>query len=531
MPEKNRKDSDEAIVLRLYADADGRWPRRLRWLLPTLLGIFCLIYGFFFALTAPFLIVPMLAPLAILALLIIWALPYAVNPPTRTMAALFGCFFVASIVWPNYIAIALPGLPWITMLRLFGTPMAILLLVSVSTSSHFRQTMNQVLGSSPYVWMLLCLFVAMEFLTLPFSKDVSASLNRVIVFQTYWTAIFFVSCYVFIKPGRAERWAIALCLMAVALGILALFEFADKKILWAGHIPGFLKVEDSDRYLKPAMRAATRIYRVKATFGNPLNFAEFLALTMPFMIHFIMGRYRVLVRVAAAVSAVFLVYVILLTDSRLGIVGVFISVTLYLLLWALILVRRTRGNLIAGGIVFAYPALFIAAVAATFVVRPLRVKVWGGGAQAASNASRDAQITSGIPKILANPIGHGSGQAGGLAGTTSVSGQVSIDNYYLVIALEYGLLGFFAYFGMIIAAVYYASTSALFRDAKGDRDRALLVPLAISLVAFFVIKSVFSQQDNHSLLFMMLGLVVALNYRSKVAALASGLATPPGKTA
>ena len=44
------------------------------------LAFFCLLYGFFFALTAPYLIVPMMTPLAVLALLVIWALP---SPPHR----------------------------------------------------------------------------------------------------------------------------------------------------------------------------------------------------------------------------------------------------------------------------------------------------------------------------------------------------------------------------------------------------------------------------------------------------------------
>ena len=43
----------------------------------------------------------------------------------------------------------------------------------------------------------------------------------------------------------------------------------------------------------------------------------------------------------------------------------------------------------------------------------------------------------------------------------------------------------------------------------------MLIPLSAALSAFLMIKSVFSQQDSHSLVYMMLGMIAALVYRSK----------------
>jgi len=40
-----------------------------------------------------------------------------------------------------------------------------------------------------------------------------------------------------------------------------------------------------------------------------------------------------------------------------------------------------------------------------------------------------------------------------------------------------------------------------------------MIPAGIALVNFFVIKSVFAQSDNHAIVFMILGMVVALLWR------------------
>ena len=48
-----------------------------------------------------------------------------------------------------------------------------------------------------------------------------------------------------------------------------------------------------------------------------------------------------------------------------------------------------------------------------------------------------------------------------------------------------------------------------------DRDVAFLAPIAIALINFVAIKAIFSQQDNHPLVFMMLGMAGALIYRSR----------------
>lgn len=68
-------------ILKPFAQPKRRWymPGR-SWFLVPLLLLFCLIYGFAFAVLVPFIVVPFAIPPMILLLLIIWAMPDAAAP-------------------------------------------------------------------------------------------------------------------------------------------------------------------------------------------------------------------------------------------------------------------------------------------------------------------------------------------------------------------------------------------------------------------------------------------------------------------
>jgi hypothetical protein len=60
--------------------------------------------------------------------------------------------------------------------------------------------------------------------------------------------------------------------------------------------------------------------------------------------------------------------------------------------------------------------------------------------------------------------------------------------------------------------IYYADRYGL-KSVQLSKEYTMLIPLAIALFNFFVIKIVFSQQDNHAIVFMYLGMIVAFGSR------------------
>jgi hypothetical protein len=519
------------IVLRPYIDLHSRWRLAARFLVPLGVGVFCVVYGFFFAITAPYLIVPLAVPIAVLGLLAIWALPETNVVPTKGMELMFSALIIGLILWPNYLALTLPGLPWITMVRLTGFPMAFLLLISLSASPAFREQIYTTTNATPFILRLFLIFTANEFISLPFSHNLADSINKVIIEQLNWTGVFLVSVYIFRKPGRIERYIFMMLALALPIIFLSILEAEEQHVLWSGNVPSFLRVEDPSAQLalSSTVRGATGQYRTKATFSTPLGLSEYMALMTPFALHWAVGRYNIILRLLGLALVPTLYFIVRLTDARLGVAGYLVSLLVYLLFWSLVRWRRRMGDILTAAIVYAYPSVFLAAVAATMFIHKIHVIVFGGGAQAASNEARSNQFRMAFPALLRNPIGHGAGQSGVAMGY-GAGEFIAIDSYYISVALDYGVLGVALYVAIFAIVIGSAVTTILRAPPTDDREAGLLIPLTTCLSAFLVIRGVFEQPDIHPMIFMMMGMVIALIARAKANA-APAPAEAPGRPA
>jgi hypothetical protein len=493
-----------------------------------LFGLGLLVYSMLFTLIGRFMVLQFLAPLMIMILFIIWMLPEARQVPTRWLGRLGVAFIIALLCWPDYLAFALPGLPWLTAIRIVTVPLALVMLLCLSGSRAFRADMKELMTGLPVVWQGVVAFAVIALISIVFSRDIGLSVNKFVVAQLTWTLPFFVAIYVFRQPNRATQFGYFLWAIVLFVCLIGFQEWRHSVVPWAGHIPSFLKIEDENvqRILSGSSRAATGIYRVQSKFTTPLGFAEFLALSAPFILHIMMRSKNVLIVVAAALTLVLQFWCIRLTDSRLGVVGFFMTFLLYMLVWGGLRWYRDRDSLFGPAVVIAYPITLGAFFAATLFVGRLNAMVWGTGAQQFSTESRKVQVAMGLPKIFKAPWGNGIGRGAEELGFTNLAGILTIDTYYLLVALEFGILGFIIYFGMIIAAIM-GGGKQLIRVRAADADGAMLAPFLIALTNFLVIKSIFSQQENHPLAFVMMGAVVVLAWRVKQQRDSSHILLPP----
>jgi hypothetical protein len=513
---------EPATTPQFIAEPYERDPRagreRLRGLLvlATVSG-FCLFYGFAFALLAPALLLPLVVPLPVLAMVAIWALPEIRAVPTRTLTALTFAFFVGLVMWPNYLALALPGLPWITMVRITGFPLVLTLLICVSVSSAFRARLAASLNAEPLIWKGLVCFVALQFVSIGLSDSIGFSIDRFVVAQVSWTAIFFVSAYLFLVPGRAERMFMMLWAMVIPVGIIGVFEWRDQHVLWAGHIPSFLQIDDPSvqQTLTPKYRVGAEGYRTHSTFNTSLGLGEYLALTLPFIIHVAASNYKWALRSAAVATIPFLMFIVYISGSRLSVVGCMMSFLLYAIAWSLMYWRSNRQSILAPAFVLAVPPGLVTALTLVLFWGRLHDAAFGGnGGTASSTAARQQQLALAIPKFLAHPWGYGIGNGAKTVGFTIQNGVMTLDSYYITIAIEYGAIGFLLYYGWIALCVFRAAKNTSLTIGK-ERELTLLIPLAIALTNFFVIKAVFSAEDNHAIIFMFIGMITALIARAK----------------
>jgi uncharacterized membrane protein len=488
--------------------------------------LFCFIYGFAFALLAPYLVIPLLIPIVFLGALTIWALPETDKAPTGVLEFLFFSVFIALVMWPNYLAIAIPGLPWITVSRLTAFPLLFALLISLSVSANFRSTIAAAFSTTPVLWRLVLAFVLLQAVSIGLSANKSDSVDKFINAQIGWTTVFVAGCYVFTKNGRTERFVGILCAMAIVLCLIGVWENHLGRLVWAGHIPSFLKVNDDtvNRILTGASRSDAGPHRVQATFSTSLGLSEHMALITPFLFYFIANRYPPVVRIGAALAIPLVVFIVIVTQARVGAVGLTLDCLAYPIVLAVLQWRKTPNSLASSSAIYLSPLFCLIALVIAYIVPGIRYRVLGSGASEYSTQTRIDQMHMGIPKIISHPWGFGIGQGAAALGYTNLAGVLTIDSGTLRITLEYGVLGLVIYYGIFISAMYYAGREIV-SSPNAERETGLLVPIGISLFVYIFIRSAFAQEDNLSLMFMLMGMLAALIYRHRNA-LSSSRITP-----
>ncbi len=177
-------------------------------------------------------------------------------------------------------------------------------------------------------------------------------------------------------------------------------------------------------------------------------------------------------------------------------------------MWLLRKIRFNQNSLL--------PALAILLAGAFFVVLVFLIIFWGrlhnmvlgSPAEAGSDNGRVAQWALAIPRVLASPIvGYGPGNSTAIVGWSSPGGEFSLDSYAISLLTEVGIPGFVFFFGMIVTGVVFGAWQYI---TKPTREAAIAGPLASSLVAFGFYRFYLSQRENHTLFFILIGLITWL---------------------
>ena len=472
---------------------------------------FCFLYGAAFGLAGQYLIMQFVFPLAVLALLVIWALPEARRMPLKTGERLFLLYLLAPKVWPQYLALSVLRLPLVNIERLVGGPLALIFLLSLSTSQAFRRTIAATLAADRWIALGVAAFFGLCVASIFYSKAPIESFNAVLNAALIWFMPFFLGCYFFRTPGRVRLWVYLFMATAVFVAIIGIVEAHVGHVLWRGHIPKFLEVNDPSVQLSLAgtVRLYGAGYRTESTLGNALVTSEFMSLALPFCLHYAATARTLLIRATAILACICLVDATYETHSRSGMLSLLITSLLYLFYWSYRRWRSSRSSLIAPAVLLAYPALALMSVASVFFVGRVRHLVLGSGAETSSNDARVQQWQMGIPHLLHRPWGWGLNMAGGVVDYHSPGGLLTIDSYVLSLLIDVGVVGLGIFFALFLWGIYRFGRAAFVAPQEAE-ELSLLAPIAIALINFLVTKTVLSEQMNHGLPFMMLaaGLVL-----------------------
>lgn len=479
------------------------------------------ILGFFFAVLPDQSKAMLTIPLFVMAGLIVWLLPETGKPPTAFLTKMFFGYFIALLLWPYYLAIQLPGAPLIEIRRAFLFLGILAMLVSLSVSTKFIREMKEIMAAAPTFFKILFGLIIAQTLSVVGAEDMPGAFSAYMRIQLACSVMLFMAIFVLSKPGRVAYFANMIRVVAVALGIIAVLEYENQGILWANHIPSFLRVDDPamTNLLDSAFRAGD--YRVVGTFSVPLCYAEFMALTLPFFLHYILfGKNRLYKFILLGCDAL-VITAILLTQARVGIVGIMVTHGIYGFIWSIRFWRTNKDSLFGPALALTYPVgLVFFALAMTFIGR-LRGMWMGGATEGASTLGRLAQAEK-FPEVFVHrPLfGYGPSQGAKALNFRNPAGELSIDSGLLNIPLSYGAIGAALYFGMFIYMLIMGMKLAF--NAR-DEEISHAMPAAVAVAFWLVSRIVLAQDDNSSFMYMMLATLVALSYQQKkYAAVESG---------
>lgn len=454
-----------------------------------------------------------LVPILLLAALALWLLPSVDSIDYAQIAGFVFWYAAFHAMWPSYIAVDVPGLPWITPMRfaLFG--MAALFAYAYSVSNDVRASIRTITATTPVIKWSFWIFWACTTVAIIFSSAKSETLTKYFNNQIYWTAMFLIAALLAYDHKNIRKINNIVKVMvfgAIVTSILAILEFRAERVIWLDYLPSFLKPNYDlfDKLEVSSARTGTDAYRVTGHLGNPLYYAEWLAIILPFHIDLLVRAPGFARKSALFLGLIVVVVAIYLTGSRSGMVGLLLSPVLYVLLATLRWRQRKPSSLGAAAVLYAYPMMMALLAALVVFWRRLHVLVIGGGQHQPSTEARNVQWNMGMPKIISHPFGHGAGQSGSVLGFYNPGhDNFTVDSYYLTLLLEYGFIGFFAF---MIFFMSCAAHSARFYFRTEDEDQRLLLPIAVAIFNFIIIKAVASTESSMPIVIMMAGFAVGM---------------------
>lgn len=422
----------------------------------------------------------------------------AVNDSPVLMRILLA-LLAAYILWPSYGEWKLSGVPNLAPPRLLK-----LLLIGwlayrfAWCGLPFEQLKARIKNS----WMIFfCLLVYEVFQVVAFTLD----RNTLYFFYRFikeemFTNLLIMFAFLLILRGASDlkKTVEVISLCGLLIGVLVIVESILKQNLYStivsdANLSTVFALIDKSRDLH---------YRAQGPFSHPLLLATFCAGVLPlawWSLAMTRGLRRFLhfLAVAALVAAAYLSY----TRSGLGLV-------LFALLGCALYeyagwVRRCRNHL--------FVMFTLTQMAGLLIVVVIGAGWYGGQLlsgqtveESMSSYARWEMLRAGIPKIMASPLlGYGPTEAVRGVGFSGRLFGNFLDNYFLLLGLQVGLVGLFAFAGMYIAAFIRSRRLGRLSGYSG-----LGFFLALSLACFFVMQIVHALTDLMWLLYVIIALTV-----------------------
>lgn len=436
------------------------------------------------------------APIGV-GVLALWAQGPALPRAPLRLGIYIAAFLL--VLWPVYMHVKLGPLPILTPPRV---------LFYTLTGAWILDMMRSPLRRGQFVYALRCNgllsgcvlgMFALGALSLPMAEGRAISVPEFVRQVIIWMLPFCVTLTYIRRPGELMTLIKVLTAAAVVSGVIAIMETMSGTLMASVLSP---LIADNVEWLRnvQAQKIRDGVFRAQASHTHPLSLGEFQSIMAPFAVAFMLGAKRVPAKIWWALGLGAILAGAIFTSSRAAFLAIMVSMSAMggvLTIRAIQNVAYTRWRPVVGlavlSLIVASP--IVAVVGQKFIA--------GEGGQSASNSSqaRLDQIEQAWPKILKRPVGgYGVGRSTKVLGFWGQG--LTIDNYYLSLALDLGLPGPIMFIGMFAAM----GGGAMRRSRAGPKtEQMVYLAFAASAAGIVVCRMVLSLTGNIGVYYVLLG--------------------------
>lgn len=464
------------------------------------------------------------APIAIMAGLCLWLLPDVQRPTNPPFYKLMVAYVALLAAWPGYVAIALPGLPWITPGRVVLAILLIVMALQVSQFKEVRQKIGEAFLYDQLAVRLYAGFWLTAIVALPFAPSPSATLSYSVMQEILAFAPALALAWVLGKDiQQLHKVLLALSLCCILVMCVAVVENIMQQPPWMNYIPSFMMIDQDllSAYTSRQARTGDPRYRIRGTFGVVLYFAHYLCLLLPLLTHYMIRMRGTARLVLLPLLVVLILHSVWFANARTASMALLLSIfgTAGLVLLRTLIYERKGDPFMTLFRTVMLAALIGALGMAIANSHRAQMYTIGGDQHAASNLTRDRQWDSAWKQVARNPIGAGLGNSADLVGTQGGASNI-VDSLYINMLVDVGPLGFLFFFGFYVRAAWLGLVT--FIRARDDLDE-LAGPMTLGLIGFVIVSYVISFSDNNYLCMMFAVAIFLLHRRQQRAIDTSGM--------
>jgi O-antigen ligase len=454
----------------------------------------------------------------IASLVLLWSLPDLPAVPDKMIWRLMLLVLIVDLCVPEYYAVQVLGLPWISARRLVTAPLIVIFAITVSVSPSARSRLSAVLRDSPIIAVCAIGFLVMGFLSILTSVEPSTSVSAFVNMIFSWYVPFLVIIYAVRSDEDVLPLLRALGWCAIFISCAGAVEFVLHRNLFIAIMPGWLSSSlaannPSFEYLLNYAAFRNGSYRAASAYNVSLSLGEFEAMMLP-VAYFLALHSTKLRDTLFGVLLVVACWVgIFCSGARGGYQSAIVATAAFSALWGVRLALVDRRSLAPALLAVLYVSAVAMVIGVLAFSTTIHNRVIGGGTEQYSNQARWEQWDLAKPKIANNPItGHGLGLAPLVVGY-HLDTHGTLDSFVITTLVETGVPGFVFFFGMVFATVARGMRQYLFSPS---RSGLLAGALGCSLFAFGAYRFALSQVENNTLAFVMAGLVLVLSHLRNV---------------